>query len=529
MRKYGRKNKLMIVTSLFLLVVVVSITYAYFVAQGGATSSGSVRVQTSTTDNLSFSVGSSIALTADQTSFASGKGNVTGSTTATAVLTANNATNKATEHYYLYFNITNNPFIYTTSSNSAELLLTITDPNNKVVTELDGMNYVTSGGASGFDITTYTGPIKLADYYEISASPNKTDNWKVQVTLVNLDSDQTSNAGKSFSGILQIGKDSQYTLATSGCKSGSNLATCLTTLNAKYGQAASLYHHDASLANGAGDNSYRYSGANPDNYVCFGSNESPCPTDNLYRIIGVFGDKVKLIKSDYATSSLLGTDGDYYESRTPDASSYKGSLTTVNTYYWNYKADTTANDGHGSNTWSTSLLNKTNLNTNFITNIGTEWAEKIATTTWKVGGNTLENISKVVPAKAYRSEIVNPVTTNTTDNATEYPAKIGLMYASDYGFAADPSAWTTTLLSYNGSVNGSTIRSLNWMYMGHDEWTISRSSSDVSSVFNVNDGGYVIDHYASLTLVVRPSFNLFANTTYASGTGTKIDPIRIVI
>ena len=507
MRKYGRKNKLMIVTSLFLLVVVVSITYAYFVAQGGATSSGSVRVQTSTTDNLSFSVGSSIALTADQTSFASGKGNVTGSTTATAVLTANNATNKATEHYYLYFNITNNPFIYTTSSNSAELLLTITDPNNKVVTELDGMNYVTSGGASGFDITTYTGPIKLADYYEISASPNKTDNWKVQVTLVNLDSDQTSNAGKSFSGILQIGKDSQYTLATSGCKSGSNLATCLTTLNAKYGQAASLYHHDASLANGAGDNSYRYSGANPDNYVCFGSNESPCPTDNLYRIIGVFEDKVKLIKYDYATSALLGTDGDY---------------SSRNSYFWNYKNNTSINDGHGSNTWSTSLLNKTNLNTNFITNIGTEWANKIATTTWKVGGNTRENISKVVPATTYQNEILKPGT-------TEYPAKIGLMYASDYGFAADPSAWTTTLLSYNGSVNGSTIRSLNWMYMGHDEWTISRSSSDVSSVFNVNDGGYVIDHYASLTLVVRPSFNLFANTTYASGTGTKIDPIRIVI
>ncbi len=39
-----------------------------------------------------------------------------------------------------------------------------------------------------------------------------------------------------------------------------------------------------------------------------------------------------------------------------------------------------------------SLLNKTNLNTNFINNIGTEWANKIATTTWKVGGNTYSNI-----------------------------------------------------------------------------------------------------------------------------------------
>ena len=289
-----------------------------------------------------------------------------------------------------------------------------------------------------------------------------------------------------------------------------------------------LYYHDASLANGAGDNSYRYSGANPDNYVCFGSNESPCPTDNLYRIIGVFGDKVKLIKSDYANSNLLGTDGDYSGSETPDASNYKGSLTTVNTYKWNYKNNTSINSGNGSNTWSTSLLNKTNLNTNFITNIGTEWANKIATTTWKVGGNTYENISKVVPATAYQKEIVNPVTTNTTDNATEYPAKIGLMYVSDYGFAADPSAWTTTLYDYDGNINGSKIRSLNWMHMGgYTECPISRSSGTAYYVFNVYAAGFVNNIYASDAYVVRPSFSLESSVTYASGDGTASSPIRI--
>lgn len=31
----------------------------------------------------------------------------------------------------------------------------------------------------------------------------------------------------------------------------------------------------------AGDNSYRYAGVNPNNYVCFGSDEATCPTDNL--------------------------------------------------------------------------------------------------------------------------------------------------------------------------------------------------------------------------------------------------------
>ena len=251
------------------------------------------------------------------------------------------------------------------------------------------------------------------------------------------------------------------------CTNGENLATCITTLAGKSSASITkIYHHDAKLTNGAGDSSYRYSGANPNNYVCFGTNTTPCPTDNLYRIIGVFGNNVKLIKYDYATSALLGTDGEYQGTGTPNSSYYKGSLTTINTYYWNNSTQ--------KNTWSESLLNKTNLNTNFINNIGTEWANKIATTTWKVGGNTYANIRNVIPATAYQNEIVNPVTTNTTDNATEYSAKIGLMYASDYGFGADPSAWTTTLYNYDGSVNGSTIRSLNWMHMGYYDWTISR-------------------------------------------------------
>ena len=281
----------------------------------------------------------------------------------------------------------------------------------------------------------------------------------------------------------------------------------------------SIYYHDSSLTNGAGDSSYRYSGANPNNYVCFGSNESTCPTDNLYRIIGVFGNQVKLIKYDYATSALLGTDGDYASTGTPNASYYKGSLTTINTYYWNNSTK--------KNTWSESLLNKTNLNTNFINNIGTEWANKIATTTWKVGGNTYANIRDVIPATAYQNEIVNPVTTNTTDNATEYSAKIGLMYVSDYGFGADPSAWTTTLYNYDGSVNGSTIRSLNWMHMGYYEWTISRSADNSSSAFIVSNAGYVDNRNVSYDFAVRPSFNLESSITYVSGSGSASDPMVI--
>ena len=250
------------------------------------------------------------------------------------------------------------------------------------------------------------------------------------------------------------------------------------------------------------------------NFVCFGSTTNPCPTDNLYRIIGVFEDKVKLIKYDYATSTLLGTDGDYSGSDTPDTNYYKGSLSSIDTYYWNNVTK--------KNTWSESNLNKINLNTNFINNIGVEWSNKIVTTTWKVGGNTWANVGTSVPKTSYQNEIVAPAE-NTT-----YDAKIGLMYVTDYGFAASPSAWTTTLNNYDGNdAKGTSIKTINWMYMGYYDWMISRLSASSNGAFVVTYDGYVNLGNVSNNYGVRPSFNLSSSITYVSGSGSAVDPILI--
>ena len=287
-----------------------------------------------------------------------------------------------------------------------------------------------------------------------------------------------------------------------------------------------IYYHDANLTNGAGDNSYRYAGASDavNNYVCFGSTQSPCPADNLYRIIGVFGDKVKLIKSDYATTALLGADGDYskmYTANNWDNSNYKGNnLANIAAYNWNKS---------NQNTWSLSNLNKTNLNQNFITNIGADWAAKIAETTWKVGGNTWANIGTQPAKTAYQNEIVNPVTTNSQDNATELKAKIGLMYVSDYMYAAPQDKWT--LVGYNGSDASKDYRaaiSVNWMYMGLAEWTISRDAGYSNGAFFVNLTGYVSSNFVgSLACGVRPVFNLLSSVKFSSGDGTSSNPIRL--
>ena len=505
---------LSVIALLALVALVVGATFAYFQAQVGEGKSADVVVKSYTVDTFTFATGSQISLNLDQDNFASGKGNITGSTYASATLTANNKTNTATEHYYLYLNIENNTFTYSINESTPEIIMTITDNAGTEVTDITGLTHTSVTDAngtqvSGYDITNKNGIITLFNNREITTTSSKEERWNIKVTFVNYDASQNGNAGKSMSAKIMIQKE-KITL----------LADYVKSLYTGTQGDNSIYYHDSSLINGAGDSSYRYSGANPNNYVCFGSNESTCPTDNLYRIIGVFGNNVKLIKYDYGTTDELGTDGDYnqtYKEWGID-STYKGTYgdgERIGVYYWN---NTTQK-----NTWSESLLNKTNLNTNFINNIGEEWANKIATTTWKVGGNTYSNIYSKTPSVVYQNEIVNPVTTNTTDNATEYTAKIGLMYVSDYGFAAEPSAWTLTM----GNYNNTTATSTNWMYMGLYEWTISRRADFSDNAFRVSSDGRVGGYSVGDIGAVRPSFNLDSSITYVEGDGSASDPMII--
>ena len=280
-----------------------------------------------------------------------------------------------------------------------------------------------------------------------------------------------------------------------------------------------LYLHDSSLTNGAGDNSYRFAGSSEttNNFVCFGydSTDGTCPTDYLYRIIGVFDDQVKLIKYDYAKSTLLGTDGDYYntylESNGRGTTKGNNSTSEIGVYYWNNNTQ--------SNVWSESKLNTVNLNRNFLKNIGIIWSSKIATHTWKVAGNIYGNIGNATVSNAYKNEIVSP------PDDTTYEAKIGLMYASDYGYTTLSNTWTNTLKSYSDS----SIKNSSWMYMGLYDWTISRGSDTSNATYYIDyDGGVLYTYVYSTVLATRPVFYLNSDVLYISGNGTKTEPFLIV-
>ena len=534
----NKKIKIVSIISIIALALtLVAATYAYFVAQTGEGAQTDIKINANTVDTFTFEVGSALNLSLNQENFASGKGNRIGTTFAKAMLSANNKTNTATEHYYLYLNISNNTFTYSIDNNTPEILLSIKDGSNNEITSVSGLTYktVTDGKGTtlkGFDITNKKGLVTILNNREITTTSTKTEKWNVRVTFVNYNSNQAGNAGKNFSAKLMIQKEKIPTVLSDVCTSGNNLASCITTLSNKSEPSiVNIYHHTSSLANGAGDNSYRYAGASDsvNNYICFGSDAATCPDDNLYRIIGVFGENnhgvtgkqlVKLIKYDYANSNLLGTDGDYYGSGSPSSKYYKGSLTSIDEYYWNYNV---ANSP--SNEWSTSLLNKTNLNTNYLNNIGTTWSNLIEDATWRVSGYST---SSVTPSEMYTGEIINATKTYGPSDGT---SKIGLMYASDYGFAASPSAWTKTLSKYDGTdANGTSIKTINWMYMGYFVWTLTPISSTSNNVFTFHSTGYLYSAgYGRYGYGSRPVLYLKSSVLYAGGLGTKDSPITLVV
>ena len=244
-----------------------------------------------------------------------------------------------------------------------------------------------------------------------------------------------------------------------------------------------LYYHNSTLTNGAGDNSYRYAGASDsvNNYICLGSDAATCPDANLFRIIGVFGDQTKVIRAKSVGEQKR--------------------------------------DSSNSNTWSSSILN-TYLNGEYLTSLGT-LADKIAITTWKVGGGTSANLFSSVPKAAYQYEVGSSASTTT------YDAKIGLMYVSDY-YSASPSAWTLVGFNFNDSTKDySAAKTINWLFLGSNEWTISRCSDSTDNAFGVSSNGEANISSVPLSDGVRPSFNLEFSVKYVSGSGSMSDPVRV--
>jgi len=488
MKKFIKKiksNKLLSILSVLIIgvffILIARVTYAYLAPVFNSAKTD-VMGSSDTVDDFKFELGDPLKIDATPTTLKENGSNYVTSTTAKALLKANSTKKTATYNYYVYFQIASNTFTYSDGS-TPEIILTVTNPNGEEVTSIEGFTYGTFNGVSGFDITTKEGTFNIANSYEITSNSSTsytTQSWTIKITYLNLSIDQSTNFGNSMGVNVYITKNEKKLTVADVCSSEQTLSSCIIAMN---GKDDTLYHHTSSLANGAGDNSYRYAGASDsvNNYVCLGSDEATCPDANLFRIIGVFGDKTKVIRAK-----------------------------SVGNQKWHTSE---------SNTWSTSSLN-TYLNGTYLTSLGT-LTDKIATTTWKVGGGTSANIYSSVPKTAYQYEVGSSASSTTVDK------KIGLMYVSDYYYSASPSAWTLVGNSSDATKDYRAAKTTNWLYLGSYEWTISRNSDITSRAFSVYSTGYVSSVYVTLSRGVRPSFNLLSSTTYVSGSGSMSDPVRV--
>ena len=221
---------------------------------------------------------------------------------------------------------------------------------------------------------------------------------------------------------------------------------------------------------------------------------------------------------------MLGTDEGYaqtYQEAWGNLSSYykgNGDLTKIGSYKWNKT---------GENTWSTSTTNITNLNTNYLTYLdgkNAKWKTMIADTTWYVGGMHSTNGYKSNAKTAYTYEV------GANKDATTVTSKIGLMYLSEYYYAANKDYWTLPGYDDDGNDYRTAIND-NWLYTGLCEWTISRISySDFDFTFIVGyTGGISPGNVGDFAFAVRPSFSLSSSIKFTSGEGTAVNPIRLKI
>ena len=291
----GRKLSLIFIFILILLVIALLVgkfTYSYL----GPTISDDLETQgevTASGDTLIFTKGNNLSLSATTDNFTTGGTNLTSTTNPKVKLVASTKTNQASATYYVGVLIKNNTYVYTTSGKTPGLILTIKDEKgNNVTAGVNGLTYVTSGGVSGFDVTGKKGLFNIKTDYPISttsSSAGTTHTWTFTLTFVNLGTDQSDNENASMNVDIYLQKEeyklplNEYVISQYTGTQGEN----------------SLYYHNSSLTNGAGDNSYRYAGASNsvNNYICLGSDEAICPDANLFRIIGVFGAQAKVIRA----------------------------------------------------------------------------------------------------------------------------------------------------------------------------------------------------------------------------------------
>ena len=469
MRNKKKSITLMIVAIITLLALIIGATYAYFQASGNSGSGTDVNVLTATSDLLTFKIDKDINIIVSQSDFKKGAGNKSDSTKASAILTASNSKNieSSSDRYNIYFIIEANDFIYTTDNATAEILLNVTDPNGNKVENITGLVHTDKG----FDITTRTGGFLLVPDYDITATRGNitTQEWKVEVTLVNLDTDQTKNTGKTLSGKLFITKEkmSSYELTKiTNVETETTYNSIKTTLQVANGTSPiEKYYYGiekiSSDATGyANNNSLKRLAFNDVSLI-----ESDKPTytfknleDNAtYKIYSYGIDKNKIKTNMYETEVTTNsynvakinsvTHTSTLNSITLNVNAQKGDNEIVKYFYSKDNGETYIESTSSTYTFD-NLTDTTEykIKVKVLDSYGrysTEYQEAIATTTY-----ILPSVTKVSPTTKYNQITVTTTGTKGTNEISKYYYSI-----NNSSYVEGTSTYTFTNLNEQTTYN----------------------------------------------------------------------------
>ena len=390
--------------------------------------------------------------------------------------------------------------------------------NNNQLTNVTIPDNVTSIGNSAFSsnqLTTVTIPssvTSIGDYAfgkSNSSNPNltkiinETDKVFEWGTIVNNSSGYKFKGGiiKNNSGDVVV-VNKKATKPTYGMKATEYITNLLE------------YDGEGLKIDNTNDRNIRYYGSNPNNYVRF--------NNELWRIIGVFGNNVKLVRSE----SL-------------------GRLS------W-YTSESSVNYGYGVNEWSQAdlqvYLNKmyyggtsvtcyggsNNTTTTCPTNTLDETSKNLIDNhTWKTGAIDLSKSTNTLAFyKDERGNVTGKICNggagcnDTVERTTEWPGYIGLPYVTDYAYASGESDCETNMLKQDSN-NVYICKNDNWMFKPNTwYWTISPvAHSGVSRiVWSVSGDGSASSGNASDARAVFPAIYLKTDILIKSGNGTSSNP-----
>ena len=291
------------------------------------------------------------------------------------------------------------------------------------------------------------------------------------------------------------------------------------------------------------DQNIRYYGSDPNNYVRF--------NNELWRIIGVFGENIKLVRSeklgnlswDSSESTINSGYGinQWGESTDTNGNSYAGSDLQVylnNMYYGGVEVMCYKTSNNTTITCPTKMLDE--ISKSLIDNH-----------TWNTGAINL-NDSTIVNLQSYEMNTVpfynaergtvngkicssgNYCNNDVVTRTTTWTGYVGLPYPTDYSYASSESVCETNMNAGNINIQkqiyNMTCKKNNWMHHGstmqEGSWTLSTVAhpNRAFGIWFIYGGGLVGDERASLPLMVFPSVYLKSKVKIESGTGTSSNP-----